>query len=89
MAIDPRIAAIRGRIGAYTQHAMYDPKETTRKAREGFNAKFLREVDPDGVLPEEERVRRAEMARRAHFSRLALASVKARSKSARRKGRAA
>lgn len=46
--------------------------------RAGFEAKFLREVDPDNVLPEPERRRRAEAARRAFYARMALASAKAR-----------
>ncbi|MGF2945831.1 hypothetical protein ACQV26_11935 [Mycobacterium sp. Lab-001] len=35
-------------------------------------------VDPDGELTPEERARRAEHARKAHFKRLALKSAKAR-----------
>jgi hypothetical protein len=46
--------------------------------RAGLAAKFLREVDPDNQLPEPERLRRAECARKAFYQRLALASVKAR-----------
>ena len=46
--------------------------------RAGLEAKFLREVDPDGTLPEPERRRRAECAKRAHFQRMALARAKAR-----------
>lgn len=41
-------------------------------------AKFEREVDPDGVLSPEERARRAEHLRKAHFQRLALKSARAR-----------
>ena len=41
-------------------------------------AKFEREADPDGVLPPEERTRRAEHLRRAHLARIALKSAKAR-----------
>jgi hypothetical protein len=40
--------------------------------------RFEREVDPEGVLPAQERQRRAEHARKAYFLRLALASAKAR-----------
>ena len=35
-------------------------------------------VDPEGVLPEAERIRRAEHARKAYFTRLALKSAQAR-----------
>jgi hypothetical protein len=77
--LSPGEAALRGRIGAYALHAKYDPKETTRAARTAFLQKFVDEVDPDRVLPEAERLRRAEAARKAHFARLALASARARS----------
>lgn len=76
--LTPEEAILRGRIGAYSQHAQHDPRETTRKAREVFMSQFERQVDPDGVLPEGERQRRAEAAKKAHFTRLQLASVKAR-----------
>jgi hypothetical protein len=46
--------------------------------RDGLEAKFLREVDPNNELPEAERRRRAESARKAYYQRLALASAKAR-----------
>ena len=72
--------ALRGRIGAYALHARYDTRETTSKARAAFFARFEREVDPQGLLPEAERRRRAEAARRAYFARLALKSAQARRK---------
>jgi len=50
--------------------------------REAFEARFLDEVDPDRVLPEAERNRRAEHARKAHFQRLALKSARARARRA-------
>ena len=75
-------SSLRGRIGAYTLHATHDPRQTTQKAREAFLARFEREVDPDGVLPVEERRRRAAMARKAYFARLALASARARRRAA-------
>ena len=82
---DPSEMALRGRIGAYELHARRDPRETTAPARAAFLKRFEREVDPDGVLPEAERLRRAESARKAHFARLALASARARVKKAARK----
>jgi hypothetical protein len=47
-------------------------------AREAFDARFEREVDPDGVLDQAERTRRAAHARKAYFARLALKSAQAR-----------
>ncbi len=76
----PEEAALRGRIGAHVLHSRHDPRETTRAARSAFLAKFEAQVDPEGLLPETERQRRAEHARRAHFARLALASSRARAR---------
>jgi hypothetical protein len=76
--LSPAERALLGRIGAYALHARHDPRETTRKAREAFLARFLDQVDPDRTLPEPERLRRAEAARKAHFARLALKSARAR-----------
>ena len=70
--------ALRGRIGAYATHAAHDPRETTANARAAFLQRFERDVDPEGVLPEDERRRRAAYARKAYFARLALRSARAR-----------
>ena len=71
---------MRARIGAYSLHAKYDSKETTRSARSAFLARFEREVDPDSKLSVEERDRRATMARKAYFQKLALKSAQARAR---------
>ena len=70
--------SLRARIAAHLLHAQHDSRELTAKARAKFLAGFLDEVDPDRTLPETERLRRAEHARSAYFSRLALLSSKAR-----------
>lgn len=57
-----------GRLGALTTHAL--GKTTTRKARAAFEAKFERQVDPEGVLSPEERAKRAQFAMRAHYIRM-------------------
>jgi hypothetical protein len=56
--------------------------------RAGLERRFLDEVDPNRELPETERARRVECAKRAYYQRLALASAKARQarKSARQIG---
>lgn len=46
--------------------------------RQGLQAKFEREVDPEGKLSAQERAKRAEYARKAHMQRMALKSAKAR-----------
>lgn len=69
---------LRARIGAHALHAKHDSRETTRAARETFLERFEREVDPAAELPLDERRRRAEAARRAYFTRLALSSARSR-----------
>lgn len=69
---------LRARLAAHEMHARNDPRETTKAARKAFFAGFEREVDPDGVLPAEERARRAGHARKAYFTRLSLLAAKAR-----------
>lgn len=71
---------MRSRIAAYTLHSQVDGKAHTEKARAAFQSKFERDVDPEGVLPEAERLRRAECARKAYYTRLALKSAQARRK---------
>lgn len=81
----PEQRRARAALGGLTTASRHDVKEITRPAREAFEKKFLDEVDPDRVLPERERLRRAEAARRAHFTRLAYRSARARA--ARKGGR--
>ncbi len=78
LEFDPEEMARRGRIGAHVTHSRHDPRETTAKARATFMGRFERQVDPGLALPEEERRRRAEHARKAHFARLARLSADAR-----------
>ena len=80
MAMDARRphARLAGRLGAHTQHARHDARQTTARAREAFLRRFLEQVDPESLLPEAERRLRAEHARRAYFARLAMLSAQAR-----------
>jgi hypothetical protein len=59
-------------------HARHDSEKVSRPGREAFLARFEREVDPDDVLPQAERHRRAEHAKRAHMTKLALRSAQVR-----------
>ena len=77
-ALSPAERTLRARLAAHTMHARNDPQAITANARAAFLAKFEREADPQGVLSPEERQRRAEHLRNAHFARLAFASAKAR-----------
>ena len=71
-------SSLAAQIAANSRWSKEDPTEQGRIMRAGLEAKFLREVDPNNELPEAERLRRAEAARRAYYQRLALASAKAR-----------
>ena len=55
-----------------------DRSGRTRPARDAFLARFERQVDPDGELPEHERRQRAEHAKRAYMLGLAKRSATAR-----------
>jgi hypothetical protein len=76
--------AQRGRIGAYVMHAHHDARSTTAAARQAFGQRFLDLVDPERSLPEPERLRRAEAARKAYFVQLAYRSALARRRARRR-----
>ncbi len=80
LKFDPDEMARRGRIGAYARLSKYDSADLTAPARAAFLDKFEQAVDPDGILPPQERQRRATYARKAHFIRLARLSAAARSK---------
>lgn len=75
-----RTAAERSLAARIAAHAKHDGRESTQAARNAFQARFERDVDPEGDLPEAERLRRAEHARKACFVGLALKSAKARRK---------
>jgi hypothetical protein len=55
-----------------------DTRAATAAARAAAMGRFEKEVDPDGTMEPEERTRRAESARKAYFTRLALQGVQAR-----------
>lgn len=70
---------MQARIAAYESWARTsDRTARTEKARAAMWSKFEYLVDPDGLLSPEERLFRAEHARKAHFTRLALKSAQAR-----------
>ena len=82
MALSPQERTLRARLAAHTLHSKVDPTKHTEPARTAFLDRFIDEVDPDRQLPESERLRRAEHAKKAYFTRLALKSAKARRKAA-------
>jgi hypothetical protein len=82
LSLSPEQRSLRASKAAYSRSAQYDSHELTAPARAGFDKRFLDQVDPDRVLPEAERERRAKAALKAHMKGLALASSRARSKRA-------
>ena len=76
--LTPDERSLRARTAAHRLHATYDPKQTTANGRAKFLRRFEEEVDLEGILSPEERRRRAEHARNAHFSSLDLKSARAR-----------
>jgi len=74
----PNERSLLARRKAHQGHAVHESRKLTEKARQTFLARFAREVDPHGVLPEDERHRRAEHAKKAYFLGLALKSVQVR-----------
>lgn len=67
------------RIAAYTRWAFEEDRTAaTQPARQAFQDRFEREVDPDGVLRRAERARRAEALRKAYYTRLAYRSAQVR-----------
>ena len=77
-SLTPAERSQRARLAAHVLHSRYDSKALTQPAREAMERRFLDEVDPDRILPEGERSRRADHARKAYFTRLALKSAAAR-----------
>lgn len=75
----PAERAMQSRMASHISWAQTtDRAARTAAARKAFIDKFEREVDPDGTLDPIERAKRAESARKAHYTRLALKSAKAR-----------
>jgi hypothetical protein len=71
---------LAAQIGAHSSWAKTpDRSARTSPARRAFMIdRFEREVDPDGLLPPQERAKRADNARKAYFLQLAAKSAKAR-----------
>jgi hypothetical protein len=75
----PRERVLIARLAAYERWAQCtDRAAATAPAQKAARDRFEKQVDPDGALDPKTRAERAEAARRAHFSRLALKSAQAR-----------
>lgn len=74
----PAQRSLRARMAVHRSWAKTsDRTKRTAPARRGLDARFEREVDPDGTLPPDERAVRAASARKAYYAELALKSSKA------------
>jgi hypothetical protein len=80
MALSPEQKSLRSRAAAHVLHGTHDSRELTKAARSGFAAKFERLADPEGLLPEAERKRRADHLLKSHMASLSLKASKARRK---------
>ena len=77
--LTPEQRSLRARLASHESWARTkDPAARTAPGRKAFLDRFEKQVDPEGELPPTERPRRAEHARKAYFSRLALQSARAR-----------
>jgi hypothetical protein len=84
----PEQRVLRARLAAHTRWAKeQDRVAALAPARRALLDRFEREVDPDGVLSEAERARRADHARRAYMYRLALRSARVRRRRAEKAAR--
>lgn len=72
----PEQRVMRARLAAHTMHAR--GSTNTASARRAFDERFENEVDPDRTLTPAVRAKRAAHARSAYFTKLALASARAR-----------
>jgi hypothetical protein len=79
--LTPQERSLRSRLGGLATAAKHNPREYTQPARDALEKRFADEVDPSRILPEAERARRAEAAKRLFYTRLAYKSARARSKS--------
>jgi hypothetical protein len=80
--LTPERRALISRIGGFAKSAKHDATEGTAAARAAGPGRidyWENQVDPDRSLPAVERRRRAEAAKKAHFTKLALRSAQARS----------
>jgi len=77
----PAMRSVAARIAAHTRWATCDDRAAAlAPARKAFNDRWTRLADPNNELGEEERTRRGESLKKAHFQRMALASAKSRAR---------
>lgn len=80
-SLTPAQRSLRARAAAFALHAQGGT--STAAGTSAFLSRFERQVDPEGVLPPEERARRAAFARKGYMAGLALRASRARSRRSR------
>ena len=80
LTLTPEQRRLRARAAAHALHAQGGT--STAAGTAAFLARFEKQVDPENVLPPDERARRAEHARRGYMAGLGLKASKARAKKA-------
>lgn len=79
--LTPEQRSMRARIAAHAMHRRNDAKKVTKAATAAGPQRLTywrNKVDPERLLDDAERTRRAEHARSEHFARLAYRSARAR-----------
>lgn len=77
----PAQRVLRAKLASNTRWAnTEDRRAATAAARSAFNDRWEKQVDPELVLSPAERAKRAENAKTAHFTRMALKSSISRSR---------
>jgi hypothetical protein len=64
----------------HSRHDAHEITEAARAAGPGRLAYWRAKVDPDGVLDPDEREKRAQHAKKAHYARLSMLAAKAKRK---------
>jgi hypothetical protein len=79
VARDPRERVLLSRAAAATRWAKTtDRAAATEPARRGLRARFAREADPEGILPDAELEKRVDQLHRAHMLKMSAAARRAR-----------
>lgn len=75
MSSSPTERRLNARAASLTRWAAEPDRAAAMKPlRDGFLAKLERQVDPEGVLPPQERAQRAERLRLAHLAKASAAA---------------
>jgi hypothetical protein len=76
LSLTPAQRSTRARIAANDRWAKEpDRLKATQPGRNAAFQKLLNEVDPEGTLPEDERLKRARNAQKAHLERIGVGCI--------------